>query len=142
VNCELRPRKIKLETILDDGSKITIVINGDADRNKLNRFFELIDLMDSGFKLSPKVTNANTLYEKIRSLIEENLSNGYFTLNQLAELYNSYFPEKIKKSTLSTYLSRLTDEGVLIREGYRGQYRYRYLGDLIKIDRPLSSTRF
>jgi len=137
VKDKLRPRKIKVETILDDGSKITITINGSLDKEKLNRFLELIDMAGSGFKLSPKVSNANTLFDRIRSLIEENFSERFFTLNELYSLYNEYFPDKIKKSTLSTYLSRLIEEGILLREGYRGKYRYRYLGGIVKLAYPI-----
>lgn len=126
-------KKIKIETILSDGSKITMSFNGPVDRKKIENFLLLINSLDSSNKPVDMTSTNTSIYERVKYIVENYFSNRVFSLSDFLRTYNEIYNEFLKKSTLSTYLSRLVDEGILLREGYRGRYKYRYIGAIVKI---------
>ncbi len=127
-------KKIKIETILSDGSKVVVSLNSPINKKKLENFLMLINLLDSGSaNLSEGSLVTKSIYEKVKYLVEKYFSNKVFTLSEFMRTYSEVYGGSLKKSTLSTYLSRLVDEGILLREGFRGNYHYRYIGSIVKI---------
>lgn len=124
----MRSKKIKIETILEDGSKVSIIISGKPDISKIEKLFMMMDILESNTNIDPRVINTNSIYEKVKFLVDNQFGNKTFSLSEFYRVYQQYYSDNIKKSTLSTYLTRLVDEGYLIREGYRGKYRYRFIG--------------
>ena len=131
-------KKVKIETILSDGSKITISLNGPLNRRKIENFLALINVLDSEGSIadssSAKIVS-KSIYEKVRYLAENYFNDREFTLSEFMKLYFEIFGETLKKSTLSTYLMRLVDEGILLRKGVRGRYQYRYIGSIVKLEK-------
>lgn len=120
-------RKTKIETVLGDGSKISIVINGN-DFSKIKKFLSLLEIIGKEeVVLNIDTALSNTLYDKIYDLIKVEFGRASFDLNDLYRAYLLKYNEEIKKSTIATYLSRLVENGVLERIGSRGKYRYRYI---------------
>ncbi len=67
-----------------------------------------------------------TKLERVLEVIKNNYNyEEEFDLNKVRKDYERIFDEKIKTSTLSTYLARLCEEGILKRQGNRGGYIYR-----------------
>jgi len=68
-----------------------------------------------------------TSYEKVKNIIKTYLKDSYFTSYQIKEIYNEIYNEDIKITTISTYLNRLYEEGLLtrIRHGKRWIYSIR-----------------
>jgi len=134
-------KKIRIETILSDGSKITISLNGPIDRKKLENFLMLINYIDSPnsqFSNENSQINAlstKSLYDKVKYLVKNYFVNKPFTLSEFLKVFVDFYGYPIKKSTLSTYLARLINDGILLREGYRGKYVYRYVGSIVKIEK-------
>ncbi len=122
-------RKIKIETVLNDGSKISIIINGN-DIGKAKKFLNLLEALDMEEELvsyEKEYNEDSTLYNRIYNLIRLEFGRSSFDLNDLYKAFILKYNEDIKKSTLATYLSRLVETGILERIGRRGKYRYRYI---------------
>ncbi|HIE36680.1 TPA: hypothetical protein EYP83_00805 [Candidatus Geothermarchaeota archaeon] len=65
------------------------------------------------------------IIERVEDLIKSEFGLAIFTLSDIYKLYKLKFGDEISKSTLSTYLNRLVEYGMLHREGRRGRYKYR-----------------
>ncbi len=65
-----------------------------------------------------------TIIEKLRLLFEKLGKIGWFTSQHVKELYFHEFGEKLKSSTVSTYLSRLHESEELTRRGSRTKREY------------------
>jgi len=120
------PKKIKLEVIMEDGTKIKLEIpNGSKD--KIEDFLKLLELYKSENEYISNNFNDDTLYFKIYNLIRNEFGTGVFSLGDLYTTYLLKYGEKIRKSTLSTYLSRLVENGMLVRFGKRGKYKFKLM---------------
>jgi hypothetical protein len=71
-------------------------------------------------------------YEKMQVVIYASFKHGKFSSLDVAEIYESTFNESLPKSTASTYLARMWDEGEghLERYGNRSGYTYRLKTEL------------
>jgi len=71
-------------------------------------------------------------YEKMQVVIYASFKHGKFSSLDVAEIYESIFNESLPKSTASTYLARMWDEGKrhLERYGNRSGYTYRLKTEL------------
>lgn len=120
--------KTKIETVLDDGSKILIVINGSAPQ-KIMKFLKLLEELENDSYIDTTSNfSINTIYMKIYNLIRYEFGRAGFTLNDVYRAYLiKYNDDSVKKNTISTYLSRMVEEKILEREGKRGNYIYRYI---------------
>lgn len=120
-------RKIRLETILDDGSKLVLSIDGPLDREKIRKYLDLLELM--GASETPSYLNRTMLHDcsildRLMYIIENRLSGKWFSVKEAQFEYEEEFGEPIKKSTLATYLNRLVDKKWILRAGRRGSFRY------------------
>jgi hypothetical protein len=126
-------RKTKIETILNDGSKISITLN-DNDPKKIMRFLEFLEMFNNNNyennNNGSSFVTVKSIYDKIRNIVELEFGRASFTLTDLYRAYFLKYNEEIKKSTLATYLTRMMEEGVLDRFGKRGKYLYRYSGPI------------
>lgn len=69
-----------------------------------------------------------SMREKVELVLLRCFKHGWFTSNDVQEQYINLFKEEVPLSSISTYLSRIYDEGkdsMLERSGNRKQYRYR-----------------
>jgi hypothetical protein len=120
------PKRIKLEVLMEDGTKIKLEIP-DGSKDKVENFLKLLELYKPRNEDLFSDFNDDTLYFKIYNLIKNEFGIGVFTLGDLYTTYLLKFGEKIKKSTLSTYLSRLVENGMLVRYGKRGKYKFKLM---------------
>ena len=66
-----------------------------------------------------------TQMEKVFLLLKHNHEKGWVKSQDLKEEYELMYGERIKLSSLSTYLARLYEKGTLERKGSRAQREYR-----------------
>lgn len=66
-----------------------------------------------------------TQMEKVFLLLKHNHEKGWVKSQDLKEEYEIMYGERIKLSSLSTYLARLYEKGTLERKGSRAQREYR-----------------
>jgi hypothetical protein len=116
-------RRIRIEFEDEEGGKYTISIDGNISKEKVLKMMELIETLaptEEDLKPSPE-----TAFDKVIRLIEERFAIGNFTSNDILEAYEDTYNEPIKPSTIATYLTRLTDRGMLRRHRTRQGWVYR-----------------
>ncbi len=120
-------KRVRVETILEDGTKIVVSMNGSPDRRKISKFLDLLELMgvgsSNGYDGNPG-PDSDTLIDRLSYLIRSNLIGRWFSINDVSKEFEKEFGISLKKSTLATYLSRLLDQGAILRNGKRGSYKY------------------
>jgi len=75
---------------------------------------KVADLMDGNY----------TIKERLRLFLKFEFKSLWFTTVQVKEKYEAQYGEEIKISTVSTYLTRLYNEGFLERRGNRVEREY------------------
>jgi hypothetical protein len=113
----MRPRRLKVEFYDPEGVRHSITIDGPVTREKVGKILDLIELMSetpqasaTALALSPRK------FDKLASTIVSQLKGRNFTSGEARKAFETSFREKIPLSTVSTYLTRLADRGVLERQ--------------------------
>ncbi len=120
-------KKVKVEITDEDGTTYSLALGGRFSHEKVMRVMELIDLLgtadhNSDRSLSP---NESTTYGKILKLIQSSYAAKEFSSADIARDYEEHHASPIPLSTVSTYLSRLADRGVLNRQKFGNSWVYR-----------------
>ncbi|MFN4336854.1 MAG: hypothetical protein ACK4FV_04655 [Candidatus Nitrosocaldus sp.] len=119
-------KKVKIELEDSEGSKYSIVVEGNLTREKVLKVFEMMNLLDdSDDERRHDTQELNSLGERIMHLIEEEFPYGDFTSSQVLEAYEDKYNEPIKLSMVSTYLARFTNKGILARNRSGREWRYK-----------------
>ena len=66
-----------------------------------------------------------TLYERIQLVVDKYFPGTWFSSREVREAYEREFGEPVKTSTVSTYLARMAERGLLVRAGPVSNRRYR-----------------
>lgn len=125
----MRPRRLKVEFYDSEGIRHSIAIDGPVTREKVGRILDLVELMGGTSRASPIALGlSQRKFDRLTSMIISQLKDRTFSSTEVKRTFESSFREKIPLSTVSTYLARLLDRGVLDREE-RGSglvYRVRF----------------
>ena len=121
----LPPRKFKVDVYDEEGNKITISFEGRVTRNKVLKLMDLVEIMGGGYDKDKDEKPPITKIDKIRQIITETFPLGTFRSQDIQNLFEEVFNEPISLSTVSTYLSRLTSRGFLVKIGSSNKLRYR-----------------
>jgi len=116
------PPRIKIEDYLDDGEKISIVLEGDVDERRVVQVLQMLKLMKGS---EGGERRSGSLRSLIWRVIVENFGDG--TWFSLKDLYNLARREEpgLRLTSVSTYVSRFVSEGRLVKKGRRPNTRYR-----------------
>ena len=113
----MRPRRLKVEFYDSEGVRHSIAIDGPVTKEKVAKILDLVEFMAgtpqtllAALGLSPRK------FDKLTSTIISQLKGRSFTSGEARKAFESTFQEKIPLSTVSTYLTRLADRGVIERE--------------------------
>ena len=112
----VKPRRFKLEFYDDEGVRHAITIDGQITREKVGKLLDLVEFMAA----TPRAT-ASALsisphkFDRLASTIISGLRDRNFTAADAKKAFETSFSEKILISTVSTYLTRLADRGILDR---------------------------
>ena len=120
-------KKIRVE-IFNDGDRYTITFEGQITRDKTLRLLDLVELLGGMPTINSDAIGAASelsKIEKVHLVVEKNFPLGWFSSKELQTVYENQFNEPISLSTTSTYLSRLTTRGFLIKKGGSNQLRYK-----------------
>ncbi|MEM4297119.1 MAG: hypothetical protein QW815_01965 [Nitrososphaerota archaeon] len=115
--------KIKVEFEDGEGGKYTISIEGSLSKDKVLKIMDLVELL--GVKEEEGLELGDSTVAKLRRLIDERFPFGSFTSTQLQEAYEDEYNQPIRLATVSTYLARFADQGILCREKMAGCWYYR-----------------
>ncbi len=120
-------RKVKIDFMDEQGTKHTISIEGNITREKVAKVLDYVELMGAAPKTNkplPEIQSPKNLFERIQNLIGSYFLDKIFVSKEIRELYREVYGEYISLSTISTYLSRLVDKGILIRSGSSFEWKY------------------
>jgi len=120
-------KKMRVE-IFNDGDRYTITFEGQVTRDKALRLLDLVELLGGmptvNAELQKSVSEMSKI-QKARLVAEKSYPVGWFSSKDLQSAYEKQFNEPIRLSTISTYLSRLSDRGFFLKRGSSNQLRYR-----------------
>jgi len=123
-------KRFKIELEDAEGSKYNLSLEGNVSKEKIMKIVEFMDLLNiesngsgEGETFTPKV--AASVGDRIWSLVEGKFPYGGFTSTDILELYEDQYNEPIKLSIISTYLSRYSDRGRLVRNRQGKEWVYK-----------------
>ncbi len=119
-------KRIRIDLEDSDGAKYNFSLEGNVTREKMLKIFELMNLMNIE---EPEVggIQLDSIGAKIWNVIDKNFPLGKFTSSMILEKYEDEYEEPIKLSVISTYLSRFTVKGKVVREKQGKEWAYQIL---------------
>ena len=122
----MRPRRLKVEFYDSDGVRHSIAIDGPVTKEKVGKILDLVELMSGTPQTSATALGLSPRkFDRLASTIMSQLKGRSFTSGEARKTFETTFREKIPLSTVSTYLTRLADRGVLEREQEKFGLLYR-----------------
>jgi DNA-binding transcriptional ArsR family regulator len=126
-------KKMRVEVFDGSGNRYTITFEGNVTREKALRLLDLIELLGGMPSVNPNLeetASAHSKFDKLRSILEKHFPIVWFSSKDAQLVYEQEFKEPLSLSTVSTYLSRLADRGVLAKSGTSNRRRYRIVTQL------------
>lgn len=121
----LNPRKLKIEFYDTDGVHHSITIDGPVSREKVSKILDLVEMISGTPLPSPAALRVSgKKLDRLTSSILTRLNNKPFTSSEAKKTFEIMFSEKIPLSTVSTYLTRLVDRGLLQKHANNNGLRY------------------
>ncbi len=131
----MSPGKKKFRIELEDaeGSKYNLSLEGNISKDKIMKIVEFMDLLNIEGSHTPSDNNEEALDrrapasvgDKIWSIVEDKFPYGSFTSTDILEVYEDQYNEPIKLSIVSTYLSRYSERGRLVRNRQGKEWVYK-----------------
>lgn len=127
----LGKRKFKIELEDAEGSKYNLSLEGNVSKDKIMKIVEFMDLLNIESNGNGDVGALNnnsapaSVGDRIWSLVEGKFPYGGFTSTDILELYEDQYNEPIKLSIISTYLSRYSERGRLMRNRQGKEWTYK-----------------
>ena len=121
---------MRVEIFDGDGNRYTITFQGQVTREKTLRLLDLVELLGGMPAGNPEWNRAASdlpKFDKASLIIEKNFPIVWFSSKDVQSAYEQEFKELIGLSTVSTYLSRMADRGVLAKDGMSNRWRYRVM---------------
>lgn len=128
-------QKMRVEVFDGDGNRYTITLEGRITRDKVLRILDLVELLggipggSSGWEGKPSELSK---LDKVRMIVERHFPLVWFSSREIQSTYEQEFKEPINLSTVSTYLSRLTNRGLLMVKSESKVKRYRMATEITK----------
>jgi hypothetical protein len=120
-------KKVKVEITDEEGTTYSLALHGKFSQDKVMRMMELLDFFGQGDHNTSRalLPDESTIYGKILKLIQSSYSTKEFSSADIARDYEERLGSPIPLSTVSTYLSRQADRGILSRQKFGNSWVYR-----------------
>ena len=121
-------KKFKVEVFDAEGNRYTLTFEGNVTRDKVLNLFDLMNLLggvaeeDSEWR---RTSSNVSKFDKLCLLVRRNFSFNWFCSKDVQKLYEQELNGPLSLSTVSTYLARMVDRGVLVRKGSGNNMRYK-----------------
>ena len=129
---QMPARKIRVELFDSDGNRYTIAFEGQVTRDKALRLLDLVELLGGAPGEGPTVGAGASLqnrmlsrFEKVQLVIQKSFPLIWFSSKDIQSVYEQELKEPVSLSTVSTYLSRMTSKGILLRTGGPNNLKYK-----------------
>jgi len=123
-------RRFKIELEDAEGSKYNLSLEGNVSKEKIMKIVEFMDLLNiesngvEGERYNNNKSPAS-VGDRIWNIVEGKFPYGGFTSTDILELYEDQYNEPIKLSIISTYLSRYSERGRLMRNRQGKEWIYK-----------------
>ena len=121
-----------MELFDSDGNRYTIAFEGQVTRDKALRLLDLVELLGGAPSEGPAVSQGAGLpnrvssrFEKVQLVIQKSFPLIWFSSKDIQSIYEQELKEPVSLSTVSTYLSRMTSKGMLLRTGGPNNLKYK-----------------
>ena len=121
----LTRKKIRIDLEDSEGAKYNLSLEGNVTRDKMLKIFELMDLIN--IEEPDDQVQLDSVGSKIWNIIDKQFPIGKFTSSMVLEKYEDEYGEPVKLSVISTYLSRFTLKGRVVREKKGKEWAYQTL---------------
>lgn len=125
-------RKMRVELFDNDGNRYTIAFEGQVTRDKALRLLDLVELLGAAPTEGPSISTGTSLptrvpsrFEKVQLVIQKSFPLIWFSSKDIQFIYEQELKEPVSLSTVSTYLSRMAEKGMLLRTGGSNHVKYR-----------------
>jgi hypothetical protein len=123
---------MRVELFDSEGNRYTVAFEGQITRDKALRLLDLVELLGGmpgenpagGYGNIQRVASASR-FDKVRAVIQKNFPLVWFSSKDIQSYYEQELKEPVSLSTVSTYLSRLTTKGFLLRNGGANDLKYK-----------------
>ena len=130
-------RKMRVELFDSEGNRYTIAFEGQVTRDKALRLLDLVELL-GGMPGEEPISGVGSAFagknlsrfEKVRLVIHKNFPLVWFSSKDVQVVYEQELKEPISLSTVSTYLSRMTNRGLLSRAGESNNLKYKAIPNI------------
>ena len=127
-------RKMRVELFDNEGNRYTITFEGQITRDKAVRLLDLVELLggmpgEPANNQSSNLLTKNNLsrFDKVNLIIQKRFPLIWFSSKEIQSIYEQELKEPISLSTVSTYLSRMTNRGILLRSGQSNSLKYKIM---------------
>ncbi len=120
-------RKVRINFSDEEGSNYTVTLDGIVSRNKVLKIIDKMELLGGNETNESPLSSTETTFGKLYELIETSFPLGNFNSADMLEAYEDKYHKPIKISTISTYLSRFKDKGLLHRQRGINGWNYKRL---------------
>jgi hypothetical protein len=126
-------RKMRVELFDSDGNRYTIAFEGQVTRDKALRLLDLVELLGGGVASEGQTVSQTasmpsrvlSRFEKVQLVIQKSFPLIWFSSKDIQSIYEQDLKEPVSLSTVSTYLSRLTAKGMLLKTGGSNNLKYK-----------------
>ena len=123
---------MRIELFDNEGNRYTIAFEGQITRDKAIRLLDLVELLGGMPNETADMQPANLVvrndlskFEKVRLIIQKRFPLIWFSSKEIQSIYEQELKEPITLSTISTYLARMTNRGILLRTKKSKNLRYK-----------------
>ena len=118
-------KRIRIDLEDKDGAKYKFNLEGNINRDKVLKIFDLLDLMN--IEQTADNPSVDSVGGKIWHIVDKYYPTGKFTSSDILEKYEDEFNEPIKLSVISTYLARFTSKNKVERAKKGREWAYNTL---------------
>lgn len=134
--------RIKIEFTDEKGARYSFSVEGPSKEN----MSKILDFVNSISNTSSSSSNSSvepepipdTNFSRLFGLVQNKFRFGSFTSSDVLEAYEQHFQLRTTLSTMSTYLARLADRGVVIRSRNGAGWIYRLAREQKNEETPLT----
>jgi hypothetical protein len=128
-------KKIRVEVFDGGGNRYTITFEGQVTRDKALRLLDIVELLGGmpgvNTRGNQTISELSKL-DRLRFIVEKNFPMVWFSSKDAQKLYEKELKEPIKLSTISTYLSRMVNRGILTSNNTSKKIQYRMVTQIIQ----------
>ena len=115
-------KRIRIDLEDKDGAKYKFNLEGNINRDKVLKIFDLLDLMN--IEETAGNPGVESVGGKIWHIVDKYYPTGKFTSSDILEKYEDEYNQPIKLSVISTYLARFTSKNKVERAKKGREWAY------------------